>query len=142
MNDQKRQSEDNQIFIERLRMSNKDFWDKLSNSDREAIIKKYHDLYDIKEIGVRYILDQNHNLRSSVYLLFIGMIFGLVGGAVSNIWLEYFSLNLIFRITITLCFVVLIIKFLKMVEKDLAYDLGRNKILENLLELVKKEDKK
>lgn len=129
-------------IAKRLAMSNEELWVNLSEGQRAAVVNKYYKLSSVEHMGIRSVLESNRNLRRNLGVLIIGVLLGSFGSMVATIAIKYLPSGIWFDILAVLGFLVLLGVFIQLVDEMSAENLAVNRILENLLELVRKDQEK
>lgn len=129
-----------QDISKRLRLSNKELWNSLSENERNAVIDEYYNIYDIEKIGIHQVLEHNRNLRLNFATLVMGAILGLLGALVVDAIQDYIPNSLLYDILVVAGFAYVIWWFFRDTNRFLSERLGEHKVLEYLIKQVKKNN--
>ncbi len=139
-----KEEKENKKEIEKmLELSNKKFWNSLNEQQKKAVVDKYYTLRSIEHLNIDKVLEINSNLRFNFYILFLGLGLGVFGNMFAEIISNFLKLTFgsIFYNCFTIAlFVFLLILGFRETRKVGAEHLGENKVLEHLLDLVKKDN--
>lgn len=138
----KREKEIRKNIAKRLRMSDKERWEKLSDEDVNSIIDEYLHLSSIEEIGIHRVLEDNRNVRRNIGMLMLGSFIGVSGGIAGNITLDYIRLlptffKIHYELALVVLFIALIVELYFLIDVVGADGFKEDRILEHLQKRVK-----
>lgn len=124
----------------RLRNSNKELWESISDNEREGVVDEYYHQWDIEKIGLSGILRESREQRKTLSMLGVGVFFGIMGNFATDIFLKYFPRgSYLFDIVFVLFFVVFFVYFFREINKLDSENLGKDRVLEHLIKAVREK---
>jgi hypothetical protein len=129
----------------RLKKSNKKLWNSLSDEEKEKAVSKYYSLRSINYLKLDRVLEQNSTLRKDLFLLLFALVLGVSGNLFADVvsdFLKDFLGTINYNILVFVFFVGLVFLGFKEINKGSIEHLRENEVLENLLDLVNKDNNK
>jgi len=109
-NEQERLADD-KVIAKRLRLSNPELWDSLTDDQREWMVKEYLEVSSIERVGIARVLEEHRGFRMALILTLLGALLGvlggLAGGAVVTLSPSFLSSLLIALICLAFFFVAM-----------------------------------
>jgi len=122
---------------DRLRLSNKELWDELTQDEKDSVIKRYYSSNSIERVGLDKVLDDNREIRRGLGYTGLGTVLGLFGGAASTVLMKHAPDSKVFDVFIVLSFIAFLVWFTRMINKMSVDGLKEEKVLEHLVKELK-----
>ncbi|HUC01374.1 MAG TPA: hypothetical protein VMA75_00515 [Candidatus Paceibacterota bacterium] len=136
---EKRIREDKKEIADRLRSSDVEKWNSLSPEDQKAVVDEFYDFRTPKSFEINKILDDNRNLRQTLYTLVLGLLLGIFGNIFADIIIQYKPKGPIFDFIAIVLFFLLLWGLVKQIQNLIAEHLNEGEVLDYFLAIVKKK---
>jgi hypothetical protein len=123
----------------RLSLSNPSLWSKIPEHTQHAIVQLYFDTLGIGHVGMRSVLQDNANIRRNLATLYLGVLFGILGSMVADVFLKYLPHDWRTDVAIMVGFIVFSWWLIREFDKVLAEHLAADHILDHLYAVVAKD---
>jgi len=125
----------------RLKLSDEKNWKSLSKDTQKRVVEKYLEIRNEDFAGLKELLRENAKSRREFGLLFIGLILGVCTNVIAAILVKYFPQGVWNDIASTLLALLFLVFFILNINRWLAEDLGSEKIINRLLDLIQEQER-